>query len=478
MMGPATPPTCGAVHDEMSDRVEATRSCSCAAPSASPTVAHAAGALPDVSGEPGRREIRDRPISLGWTVWSPAYTSAASPRRSGSAPIAASPERFPAHRPVARAESLGPTRSLYPRSTDATRRPFPEPCSASRAGHAGYIDRVSCVGYYVHHHGAGHEQRFRAISAAAPDIGFVPISELPFEAGVLLPSDVPAESPDDPTAGGQLHWAPLDAETATRRLKTIVDWLDACRPTGVVVDVSVEMVLACRLAGVRTIAVRQHGDRADAAHALAFGSAARLLAPFPAEFETSTDPDLVGKTDHVGFIPPSGWASPAGSSPVTSEDVVVLWGRGGGTISGRTIDAIAAATPGRVYCAGIDIWDERDPPTSHRITSLGWVDDPRSLLVNRPVVVGSCGNNCVALVASSECAFVAVPQSRPFDEQVRLAEALEAGGLAVTAPRTDEVAAWREAIDRAEHRSKRWARLEAPVDGAAVAAGVIRRWLT
>lgn len=337
---------------------------------------------------------------------------------------------------------------------------------------------MHCVGYYVHHHGAGHERRFRAIAAAAPDIEFVPISELPLHGGVRLPSDVPAAAPDDPTAGGQLHWAPLDADTATLRLKTIVDWLDAARPTGVVVDVSVEMVLACRLAGVRTIAVRQHGDRTDAAHALAFGSSVRLLAPFPAEFETSTDPTLVGKTEHVGFIPPPGLPATVGRSPVTSEDVVVLWGRGGGTIPGRRLDAIAATTQGRVFCVGADVLDEDDPPASDGIVDLGWVDDPRCLLVNRPVVVGSCGNNCVALVASYECAFVAVPQERPFDEQIRLAESLEAVGVAVLAPEIDRCQAWREAIERAEHRSKRWARLGAPVDGATAAADVIRRWLT
>jgi predicted glycosyltransferase len=337
---------------------------------------------------------------------------------------------------------------------------------------------VSCVGYYVHHVGVGHERRFRAIAAAADDIDVVPISELPFDGGVLLPSDVPDVPPDDPTAGGQLHWAPLHATTATRRLKTIVDWLESAKPSGVVVDVSVEMVLACRLAGVRTIAVRQHGDRTDAAHRLAFGSAVRLLAPFPAEFETSTDPVTVGKTDHVGFIQPLGLTADASPSPVTAEDVVVLWGRGGGHIPGRRLDAIASVVPGRVFCVGVDIWAANDAPRSEKVVELGWVEDPRGLLLANPLVVGSCGNNSVALVASSECPFVALPQERPFDEQVQLAEALEAVGVAAVAPECDDPPAWRDVIARAECRSKRWARLDAPIDGATAAADVIRRWLT
>ena len=337
---------------------------------------------------------------------------------------------------------------------------------------------MACVGYYVHHVGIGHERRFRAIAAAADDIEFVPISELPFEGGLLLPSDVPDVPALDPTAGGQLHWAPLHATTATRRLKTIVDWLDSAKPSGVVVDVSVEMVLACRLAGVRTIAVRQHGDRTDPAHRLAFGSAVRLLAPFPAEFETSTDPVTVGKTEHVGFIAPHGLPADARPSAVTAEDVVVLWGCGGGHIPGRRLDAIASVVQGQVFCVGVDIWDVADAPRSAKVVDLGWVEDPRGLLLANPVVVGSCGNNSVALVASSECPFVALPQQRPFDEQVQLAEALEAVGVATVAPEDDDPSAWRDAIARAESRSKRWARLDAPIDGAGAAADVIRRWLT
>lgn len=365
------------------------------------------------------------------------------------------------------------------RRCDPPERRRPARCIAIRS--AGYIVDVGCIGYYVHHVGAGHERRFRAIADAAPDIDFVPISELEFDGGVLLPSDVPEVQTDDPTndptAGGQLHWAPLHATTATRRLKAIVDWLDAAKPTGVVVDDSVEMALACRLAGVRTIVVRRHGDRTDPAHRLAFGSAVRLLAPFPGEFETSTDPSTIGKTDHVGFIRPSGLPAHACPSPVTGEDAVVLWGGGGGHIPGRRLDLIASVVPGQVFCVGCDVWAADDPPRSDAVVSLGRVDDPRGLLLARPLVVGSCGNNTVALVATSECPFVALPQPRPFDEQVQLAEALEAVGVAVAAPDGDDPSAWCEAIARAESRSKRWARFEAPVDGASAAAAVIRRWL-
>lgn len=318
------------------------------------------------------------------------------------------------------------------------------------------------------------------------DVHLVPISERRLPGGVHLPSDVPEGPPVDPDSGGLLHWAPIDAPESSRRLKVLVDWLDAERPAGVVVDVSIEVLLACRLAGIRTIAVRQHGDRSDAAHRLGYGSACRLLAPFPAELETSTDPAVYDRTDYAGFIEPfPGGAGRWGarrarqdSRPVvvTADDVVVLWGRGGGHISGRRLDAVAEVIDGRVICAGIDVWPADDPPTS-AVVDLGWVPDPSSLLVNRPVVIGSSGNNCTAMVAATGCPFIAVPQPRPFDEQVQLAEALEAVGVAAIAPVDDDHAAWGDTIQRARHRSRRWERFASDVDGAAVAAAAIRRHL-
>ncbi|MEJ7800730.1 MAG: hypothetical protein WKF60_09430 [Ilumatobacter sp.] len=346
---------------------------------------------------------------------------------------------------------------------------------------------MTCIGYYVHHHGRGHEHRFGAIAREiGADVRLVPISERRLPGGVHLPSDVPEGPPVDPDSRGLLHWAPVDSPESSRRLKVLVDWLDAERPAGVVVDVSIEVLLACRLAGVRTIAVRQHGDRTDPAHRLGYGSACRLLAPFPAEFETSTDPTVYERTDYAGFISPFDGAGVGraarrtGQSPspvvVTADDVVVLWGRGGGHISGRRLDAIAAAIDGRVICAGTDIWSADDPPTA-AVLSLGWVLDPSSLLRNRPVVIGSSGNNGTALVAATKCPFVAVPQWRPFDEQVQLAEALEAAGVAAIAPIDDHHTSWNETIARARDRSRRWNRFASDVDGAAVAAASIRRHL-
>jgi len=107
------------------------------------------------------------------------------------------------------------------------------------------------VGYYVHHHGR------------------------------------------DPTAAGTLHWAPIAPSLGTARLVRFVGWLHETQSAGVVVDVSVEAALTCRLAGVPTVVVRQHGDRTDSAHELSYRQAARLLAPWPRALEHPDTPDWV-----------------------------------------------------------------------------------------------------------------------------------------------------------------------------------------
>lgn len=336
------------------------------------------------------------------------------------------------------------------------------------------------VGYYVHHHGVGHLARFRAIDAASA-VDLVAISELPIAAGVRLPSDVPWMEAVDPTAGGALHWAPLASCTATPRLKVLVDWLDAVRPSAMVIDVSVEAAIACRLAGVPTVVVRQLGDRTDVAHRLAYASARRLLAPYPAAFESSTDAEVLAKTDHVGFIAPLPAAAEVAAAvgdpavDVGADDAVVLWGAGGGQLGGGAVDAIAANVDGTVYCAGRQIWPDADPPTAANVVALGWVASPGSLLTARPLVVGSAGNNAVALVAAARCPFVAVPQPRPFDEQSHLADGLVAAGVAARGPDRPDEAAWGEAMATARRRADRWSVLSGGAGGAARAASVIER---
>lgn len=81
--------------------------------------------------------------------------------------------------------------------------------------------------------------------------------------------------------------------------------------------------------------------RTDSAHELSYRQAARLLAPWPRALEHPDTPDwVVAKTVHVGFIGGTDTVQRASSTPDVApgpNDVVVLWGTGGGHLGHETV---------------------------------------------------------------------------------------------------------------------------------------------
>src|SRR5690349_14237624 len=103
---------------------------------------------------------------------------------------------------------------------------------------------------------------------------------------VRLPMDVSGSATDaaDVTAHGRLHWAPLHVDGLARRSAKLLQTVAATRPRRVVVDVSVEISLLARLAGVPVTVMAMPGDRGDAAHQLAYDVADSIIAPWSADF--------------------------------------------------------------------------------------------------------------------------------------------------------------------------------------------------
>jgi hypothetical protein len=324
------------------------------------------------------------------------------------------------------------------------------------------VTASTTVGYYVHHHGAGHVTRFRHIADAWPsDIVLTALSQIDLPGGVVLPDDVTTTG-TDPTAGGALHWAPVGDPRLAARAALMVDWCADRAPIGVVSDVSCETVLLCRLAGIATVAVRQHGDRTDAAHTSAYRAAQRLLAPFPRRLESRTTPDwIVAKTDYCGFIsPPARADRPTEDLDVTADDLVVLCGAGGGRLAADQLAALArVARPHRLIVIG----ETRDEHVAANVVVTGWVDDVRSFLHASPVVVASAGNNTVADAASTSCALVVVAHDRPFGEQSHHARNLADAGVAAVAAGDENERDWRRLLDQARERRTLLASLYEPL---------------
>jgi hypothetical protein len=304
------------------------------------------------------------------------------------------------------------------------------------------------VGWYVHHHGSGHLHRFLAVRRRLP--GVVGLSSLPRpdgvpeDAWVALPGDVPAGEPDDPTAGGTLHWAPRGVDGLRRRTAAIAGWAAAADPRALVVDVSVEVALLGRLLSLPVVVVAQRGRRTDGPHLRAYAAASAVLAPWTAAVHAPGDgpPEdrlvLTGAVSRFDDDATAGGAvfgdaatpgtgapgadPPGGAGP---DDVLLLVGGGGHALRAPDVAAAAAATGRTWHVAGA-----LRVPDAPGVVDHGPRADVAGLLRACGVVVATAGGNAVAEVAAARRPLVLLPQERPFDEQRRQAALLAAAGLA------------------------------------------------
>lgn len=356
------------------------------------------------------------------------------------------------------------------------------------------------IGYYAHHQGAGHVTRMQAVAAALDEpvwglssaprpprwsSGWTELARDDDETQDALDTDA------DVTALGALHWVPRGHAGLARRAQQVVSWAADHRPRLLVVDVSVEVALLARLAGVPTVVVALPGRRDDRAHRLAYDTAEALLAPWPeGTHERSWPPEWVAKTRFVGGISrfdsrirPGAAAATTlvGTVPTTPRDaaasridlhdtgratssartVLLLWGAGGRGTTPAQVAAARAATPGWT-------WLERSPGT-HASTDL-WDD-----LLRADVVVTHAGQNAVAEVAAARRPAVVVAQPRPYDEQVATAECVQELGLAVGRSSWPQPHEWPGLLEQAVAiGGDDWARWSTG-DGAARAAALLSR---
>lgn len=296
------------------------------------------------------------------------------------------------------------------------------------------------IGYYVHHHGAGHLTRGRVIASSLRSRGAEVVlmgSDLRGTDGVTLPRDNDGSMPfHDPDASGALHWAPLRHPGFSARMEAVAAWVKARKPHVVVVDVSVEVVVLLRLLGIPTVVVAQPGDRTDDAHTLAYRCATAILAPWPAEADPcSALHAFAHKVTHTGGI------SGLQSRERTPEVGVVL--TGGGQESDRSLSLADQVPHMRWVQAG----------------GRNWVDDVGALLARAKVVVSHGGQNAVADLAAIDVPAVVCPSPRPHAEQVHLgAELARLGYASVAHPDEGPPLDWAALVRDAMQRPSQWSR--------------------
>ncbi len=310
------------------------------------------------------------------------------------------------------------------------------------------------LGYYAHNHGSGHSQYARLFAQSLDVVILTAAVGLPGDLRVVrLPDDYPDSSTLDLEKfppPSPLHYAPLGSRKLADRYRIILDAVDRHGIDFLIVDLSVEIAMFARLCGIPTAYVRLMGDRTDPPHLAAYESAIFLLAYFPEELESPDTPDWIRrKTRYLGFF--SRFADPVDLPPDGgTPTLVVIRGQG----SGDHPSPIDYANLRRQFPDHqiLTLGPSAAPSDVPRSRHLGHVPDPRSILQAADLVVGSCGLGTVAELATLGKRFIAVPEPRPFDEQIHLAGALTAHGLCLRATTREPDLADRVAVLRPDWR--------------------------
>ncbi len=325
------------------------------------------------------------------------------------------------------------------------------------------------IGYYVHHQGRGHLVRAAEIARRLTEpvtvLSSLPRPERiePFADWVELEQDEDGRSSPDLDAGGALHFAPLGCTGHTARMAQIARWLADSAPPLIVVDVSVEVTLLCRLLGTPALVVALPGVRDDEAHRLGYRLARHILAPWPrAVYQPAHLREFDRKCSYTGAF--SRFDGLDRRPPPGDRQVLALFGAGGSQVSAAELRAAQRQTPGWTW-------------TVAGGTGSPWLPDMWSRLQGSDVIITHGGQNALAEVAAARRPAVIVPQPRPFDEQVSSSGALHQAGVAQVCRRWPAAGQWEQLLAAALHDGgQRWTQWN-DSHGADRAADVVSRCL-
>lgn len=290
--------------------------------------------------------------------------------------------------------------------------------------------------YYAHQHGAGHVHHARTLMGAdAFDVTVVTahpraVAMLPDGADVVpLPSDL-VDGHLQP-AGSALHWTPVGPQIE-QRFGTLLAASQRVQPDVVVVDVSVEAALFLRLAGYPVIHRRMHGDRTDAAHRLLYAEMDALVAYYGAGLEDPGWLEQYGqKTVNLGTPDVTGRLSERAGTAQRLDSaavprIAVVTGTGGGGVRLTDLARAAQQVPAAQWEVYGPVVEPQTAPTPPNLALHGWTDSVAARLAEADLVVVSAGHNASVDAVRSGRPLVLAPEVRPFDEQLRFAQAAQA----------------------------------------------------
>ncbi|MDO5769401.1 MAG: hypothetical protein Q4P13_07845 [Psychrobacter sp.] len=340
------------------------------------------------------------------------------------------------------------------------------------------------LGYYAHHHGSGHCRQADKLAGLLSAQGFNPnelltvftstpkedysFSHLQDSQVIRLPDE--HEDPSDLLPGragsywqpASMHYSPVGNSTIQLRSLMLIEQIAKRRIELMIIDLSVEVALLCRVSSIPYLYVRLPGERDDTPHLNAFAGAIGLLAAYPKCLEVSTTPDWVKqKTLYLGFLSSDSdsnsqsplarfrqplnkadfakqllgdfdelladsFSKPAFNAPI----ITVIKGFGGHERIDDELDKLRQALPKALIISLGPIKDNAKQFVDIAIQ----VDDVTPFLQHSDVLIMACGLNSIAEACQSmtiATPLVVIPDERPHREQEMMADGLIASGRAI-----------------------------------------------
>ena len=323
------------------------------------------------------------------------------------------------------------------------------------------------IGYYAHHHGSGHCRQADKIAALLPPhlqqqlIVFTSLPEESYRFTTIKEDQIIRLSNEDELAddvlvgrAGQywqpssLHYSPVGNKDIQTRSWQLLDTIKQRQIDLMLIDVSVEVSMLCRVASVPYLYVRLPGERDDIPHIGAFTGALGILAPYPRALEAAATSDWVRqKTLYLDFLATTA-SNPLSSAEFLSYLASLAPSTAPFLDKNATLPFIVTVIKGYGGHQAIDdkLATLREILPSAFIISLGPIDDHArqcvdiatevdevsAFIAHSDLLVMATGLNSIAQVYQWQTPLVVLPDERPHREQEVMAEALIAQGRALS----------------------------------------------
>ncbi len=332
------------------------------------------------------------------------------------------------------------------------------------------------VGYYAHHHGSGHCRQADKLAALLPVnwrkhfIVFTSLAADAYQFTTVAEEKIVRLTPEDERkedvllgrAGKywqpeSLHYSPVGNSDIQTRSWQIISGIKEYKIDLMIVDVSVEVAMLCRVASVPYLYVRLAGIRDDTPHLNAFASALALLAPYPRTLEAAETEDwLKQKTLYLDFLTgedskPTNYNDFVASLMNLSADndeslslikklnlasetvqkqknITVIKGYGGHEAIDAKLPELRTLEPDALIISLGPIADDK----RSYVDIATQVPDVSPFIAHSDLLLMACGLNSIAQVYHQQTPLVVLPDERPHREQEVMAEALIVQGRAMS----------------------------------------------